>query len=482
MFGTSDKVKIDELSSFFFVALSLILLLFNNGFYLFFPAFILYLLFFLVQKPLRPGVFMLIVFQHFLQISAGVWLANYLGKELNFNTPSRSDSIIASTIGLCFLMMPSIYFQNKIPRYSSSQLVDFAMQFDIGKVMYLYLGCFFLASFLGSIAFLFSGFTQIIISLVKVKWVFFLLFGYLSILRKDRLLIFYLFILLEFVNGFLGFFSDFKTVIYFVIVLLLGLLERLRFQQVIQIFLISAVLALFALIWTNIKSDYRSFLNQGEKSQNVSVESKEALGKLVDLSSDVKNRSFEAGVVGMLDRLQYTYHFAKTIDRVPEYLPHEYGANWLRSIEFTTTPRFLNPDKPSFDATEKTKKYTGLRYAGRQEGTSFSLGYFPDCYIDFGLYGMMFVLLLLGTLYMVISRFLFRNSPENYLLKCSVVSAFFLEFNALEMDNTYLLGRLFSSFVTFFILLKFLFPLIFEYIRRREPATTPANLIDMQAG
>jgi hypothetical protein len=94
----------------------------------------------------------------------------------------------------------------------------------------------------------------------------------------------------------------------------------------------------------------------------------------------------------------------------------------------------------------------------------------------------MFVLLLLGTLYMVISRFLFRNSPENYLLKCSVVSAFFLEFNALEMDNTYLLGRLFSSFVTFFILLKFLFPLIFEYIRRREPATTPANLIDMQAG
>ncbi len=482
MFAKSDKIRIDELSSFFFVALSLILFLFNNGFYLFFPALFLYLLFFLVQKPLRPGVFMLLVFQHFLQISAGVWLANYLGKELNYNTPSRSVAVIASTIGLCVLMLPVIYYQNKMPRFSRGQLHGFALQFDIVKVMYLYLGCFFLASFLGSIAFLFSGLTQILISLVKIKWVFFLLFGYLTILRKERLPLFYLFIFLEFINGFLGFFSDFKTVIYFVIVLLLGLLERLRFQQVIQIVIISGILGLFALVWTNIKSDYRSFLNRGEKNQNVSVESKEALGKLIDLSGDVKNKSLDAGVVDLLDRLQYTYHFAKTIDRVPENLPHEYGANWLMSIEFTTTPRFLNPDKPIYDATEKTKKYTGLRYAGQNEGASFSLGYFPDCYIDFGLYGMMFVLLAIGLLYMVIYRFLFNNSPDNYLLKCSIVSAFFLEFNALEMDSTYMLGRLFSSFVTFFVLLKFLFPRIYEYVRYRESASAPTNLIDIKGG
>ena len=38
----------------------------------------------------------------------------------------------------------------------------------------------------------------------------------------------------------------------------------------------------------------------------------------------------------------------------------------MDNIEFVTTlPRDINPDKPPFDATEKTKKYTGLAYAGR---------------------------------------------------------------------------------------------------------------------
>lgn len=458
------KIKIDEQSSFLLIALCLSLLIFDNGFYLFIPVLIIYLLLYLLQQPYTPGVFSLIALQHFLQIAAAVWLCNFLGKDIDYNTASRSTATIASSIGLCFLLAPIIYYQNKIPPQTRKSLTEYINQFSIEKVMYLYIISFFGASFLGSIAFVFGGFSQIIISLAKLKWVLFLLFGYMCLLKKERVNIFYLFVLFEFLNGFLGFFSDFKTVIYFLIVLIISLLEKLDFKQVFFVGIISLFLGFFALTWTGIKGEYRQFLNGGEKSQEIVVERGAAADKIIELSSSVNKEKLNGAVEAMLDRLQYTYHFAKTIDRMPSILPFENGANWLLSLEFTTTPRFLNPNKPTFDATEKTKKYTGIRYAGRQQGASFSLGYFPDCYIDFGIYGMMGALFAIGVMYMLIYSYLLRKSSKNLVFNYAVVGAFFLEFNALEMDSTYFLGRLFSSIVTFYFLIQFVFPLIIKYI------------------
>lgn len=457
-------IKVDEQSSFLLVVICLSLLLFNNGFYLFFPVLIIYLVLYLLQQPYKPGVFSLIAIQHFLQIAAAVWLCNFLDKDINYNTHSRSTAIIASSVGLCFLMAPIIYYHRKMPSQSRKSLSEHVNIFSTQKVMYLYIISFFVASFLGSIAFIFGGFTQILISLVKIKWVLFLLFGYICLLKKEKVNIFYLFVVLEFFNGFLGFFSDFKTVVYFLVILIISMVERLNFKQVFSVAIIAVVLGFFALVWTNIKGEYRSFLSGGEKSQAVTADKGEALDKLVDLSANVNHEKLNSSVFDFLDRLQYTYHFAKTMDRIPAIMPFENGANWLLSLEFTTTPRFLNPDKPNFDATEKTKKYTGIKYAGRDQGTSFSLGYFPDAYIDFGIYGMMVFLFFLGMLYMLIYSYLLRKSSKNIVFNYSVAGAFFLEFNALEMDSTYLLGRLFSSIVTFYFLIQFLFPWIIRYI------------------
>lgn len=462
------RIKIDEISSFFLISICLILLLFENGIYLCLPVVTVYLLLYMLQQPYKPGVFSLVVFQHFLQISAAVWLCNYLDKDIDYNTASRSTATIASCVGLCFLMAPIIYFQNKIPAQSRVSLIQSVQKFSTQKVLYLYVISFFISAFLGSIAFLFGGVTQIIISIVKAKWILFMLFGYLSLLKNEYKRTFVLLVFLEFLNGFLGFFSDFKTVMFFLIILIFSLIEKLDFKQVVIVLIISIGLGFFALAWTGIKGDYRSFLNGGESAQLVKAERGAALNKLVDLSSGLNDEKLNSSVFDFLDRLQYTYHFAKTIDRIPEILPFEHGSNWLTSLEFTTTPRFLNPDKPNFDATEKTKKYTGIKYAGRQEGASFSLGYFPDCYIDFGLYGMMILLLAIGFIYMSIYSYLLKNSSNNVVFNYSVVAAFFQEFNALEMDNTYLLGRLFSSILTFYLLIKFVFPWVIQYITIRE--------------
>jgi len=166
----------------------------------------------------------------------------------------------------------------------------------------------------------------------------------------------------------------------------------------------------------------------------------------------------------MLDRLQYTFHFAKTMEMVPAKIPYQNGDNWMANIEFTTTPRILNPNKPILDNTEKTRRYTGLSYAGRESGASFSLGYFAECYIDFGIIGMMFPLALIGLMYGLTYRYLMRNASRNFLFNYCVVGAFFLEFFAFEMDGTILLGRFIATFVTFFLLIKFFFPWVMNYI------------------
>ncbi|MCW3090886.1 MAG: hypothetical protein JWP81_1955 [Ferruginibacter sp.] len=458
------NIKIDEHSQFLLMTVLLSLLLMKNGFYLFVTTATIFLALYILQQPFKPGVFSIFAVQHFLQIAAGVWLCNYLGQDIDYNTNSRSTATIAGCVGIFFLLAPVYYVQNKIPTQTFASLRAFTQQFSTQKIMYAYIVAFFTASSLGAVAFLFGGLTQIIFSLVKIKWMLFLLFGFQCFLRDEKKNIFYIFVALEFLSGFFSFFSEFKTVIYFLIVMIFSLVEKLDFKKVLYVSVVGVCLTVFGLFWTNIKGEYRSFLNSGTSSQVAGVERDAAMDKLYDLSNKVDNEKLEGSVVQMLDRIQYTYHFAKTIDRMPSVLPFEGGDNWLRSLEFSTTPRFLNPDKPTYDATTKTKYYTGIRYLGKEYGVSFSLGYFADCFIDFGIYGMMFVLLALGMVYGLIYNYLLRKSSNNLVFNYAVVGAFFMEFNALEMDSTFLLGRLFSSLVTFILLVQFFFPWLISFI------------------
>ncbi len=470
-------IKIDEQSKFLLIVILMSMLLYNNGIYLFATLAVLFIILYNLTQPFKPAVFSLIAVQHFINITAGVWLANYLEKDINYRSLSSATAIIACTIGLIFLMAPILYFQNKLPAQTRVSLKTYVDKLSSEKVMYAYIVAYFAASSLGLSAFLFSGLTQIIFSLVKIKWLLFLLFGFQCFLKDENKKIFYLFVVLEFVSGFLSFFSDFKTVIFYLAVLIITLVDRLNFKQVFFVIVIGVALGFFGLIWTNVKGEYRSFLNSGSTDQVVGVESDAALNKLYDLSTRVDDEKLNGSVVQMLDRLQYTYHFAKTIDRMPSVLPFENGDNWLTSLSYATTPRFLNPDKPIYDATAKVRKYTGLRYSGKEQGVSFSLGYFADCFIDLGLYGMMFILLIIGILYGKIYMYILKGASKNLVFNYCAACAFFMEFNALELDSTYILGRLFATVLTFFLLIKFFFPWLIRYLSKAPVKEVSTNIL-----
>ncbi len=458
------RIHFDDATRGFLLLVLISQLFFTNGIILFAGLVIFFLLINVLQQPYKPSVFTIMLFYHFLQISAGIWESNYLGEDINYRSPSTAYAIIASYIGLLFLFLPIAYYQNKLPALSLNTLKKHADRIAIDKTFRAYVVGFFAMNALTGVAFFIPSLTQIIFSLGNIKWFLFLLFGLQSILKNRMRKEFYIFCALEFVIGFYSYFSEFKTIIFFVLFLLLCILAVVRFNSM-MIFVGAVVFMFFGgVFWTSVKGEYRSFLNNGSSTQTVQVEKSDALNKLLELSNKQNSNSFSDAIEGFLDRLQYTYHLAKTMDRVPAVIPHQDGANWGNTLVFVLTPRILNPDKGTYDASVKASKYSGIQYSGLKRGVSVSLGYFADGYIDFGYVGMFIPLLILGFIYGSTYYFFIRKSSNNFIFNYAVVGALYMELFSFESDNIFVAGRLYINLMVFFILRLFFFPKLMAFI------------------
>jgi hypothetical protein len=459
------KIYFDDAARSLLLLILISQFFFTNGILLFAGMAIFFVLISNIQQPYKPAVFTIMLIYHFVQISASIWQSNYLNKDINYRSDNTEYAIIVSYIGLLFLFLPIIYYQNKIPKLSLRQFTNYANELSIDKTFRVYVVGFFAMNALTGIAFLIPSLTQIIFSLGNIKWFLFLLFGFQSILKNRKRKEFYIFCALEFAMGFYSYFSDFKTIVFFIGFLFLCLIVNVRFNQMIAAIFSIIILVFAGIFWTSVKGEYRSFLNKGSKSQSVQVEKGEALNKLLELSQNRNNNSFDDATENFLDRLQYTYHMAKAMDRVPSIIPYQNGANWQSTFEFVFTPRILNPEKGVYDASKKASKFTGIQYAGVKRGTSVSLGYFADGYLDFGYVGMFIPLLILGFIYGKSYFYFIKKSSNNYIFNYAVVGALFMELFAFESDNIFVLGRLYVNLLVFFLLKIFFFPRLMAYLR-----------------
>lgn len=459
------KVYLDEGTKGILIMLLISQLFFTNGLILFTGMIIFYILFYNLLQPHKPAVFVVTLIYHFIQISAGVWQSNNLGLDINFRSENTEYAILASYVGLLFLFLPIIYYQNKIPPLSFSQLKKHADRLSIDKTFRAYVIGFFAMNALTGIAFLIPSLTQIIFSLGNIKWFLFLLFGFQSILKNRKRKEFYVFCALEFIMGFYSYFSEFKTIVFYISALYLCFLVVVKFNKLIIAMIVLVFIFFGGVFWTGIKGEYRSFLNKGSSTQTIQVEKSDALNKLLELSEKQSDNTFTNSLENFLDRLQYTYHLAKTMDRVPKVIPYQNGSNWGSTLAFVLTPRALNPDKGVYDASKRATKYTGIRYAGVKKGVSVSLGYFADGYIDFGYVGMFVPLLILGFIYGRSYFYFIKNASNNYVFNFAVVGAIYLELFAFESDSIFLVGRLYVNLLVFFLLKIFFFPKLMDYIR-----------------
>lgn len=445
---------------------------FNNGVYLFIGALVFAFLIDKLQQPYKPSIFTIVFLYHFIQISAWIWMTNYLGVDVNYKSPHSGLAILMAYGGLIVLLLPVIYFHNKIPPISFATLKKHADRLSIQKTFIAYVIAFFSMNALGAVAFAFAGLAQLIISLVKIKWFFFLLFGFQVMIKKKMIKEFLIFVAIEFLMGFFSYFSSFKTVFFFLACVALTMLVKVSFKQLVYAVTSIIFFAFLGITWTGIKGEYREFLNQGSKSQTVQVSQGEARDKLLEL---VEQENEGPATEAFFHRMQYTWHIAKAMDHVPENVDYQGGDNWLESVSYALTPRYFNPDKPKYDASIKATKYTGIAYLRSGSGVSFSLGYFADSYVDFGYYGMFIPLALIGLLYGIVYMYFLKNSSNNFVFNYAVVGAIFMEFHALELDSTYLTGRLFATIVVFVALRFFFFPWLIRYLE------TPDKLVSQSS-
>src|SRR5205823_12744106 len=130
------------------------------------------------------------------------------------------------------------------------------------------------------------------------------------------------------------------------------------------------------------------------------------------------------------------------------------------------TPRFLFPDKPALDDSERTRLYTGLQVAGMEAGTSIGIGYVGESYVDYGPLGMFAPIFLLGALYGLINRFFVTRT--RYKLLGSALAVSILVFNAYEIEtsNIKLVGGVIAAALVAIVIYKVLAGSVMAYLQQ----------------
>ncbi len=369
-----------------FGVLSSFLSLVGTGSLLVLPSFVvLYFLFRWFATDDYPPVLLMALLYQWIQISIKPIVASFTFTSLESlaEFPDHIvDAYLLSLLSL-FTMSFAIYTMVKkisfVPDYVESHLTDLKAK----KILVAYLLFNILATGLYGLRFSIPGLFQGIVALGYIKWAMFFFAFYTAFKKGENRFLLNTIIFLEFVAGFASFFADFKTIVFMVAICYLSV-SRIKPKQIIYLTIGMFFIVNIGVIWTAVKFDYRTYLNQDSGQQVVKVDDLEALGYLANNVQNLSKAGFENAVTDMVDRISYIDYFSSCMAYVPVVLPHEKGGLTKETIMHVLVPRLFNPDKPAIDDSVHLSKYTGICYADASYGASFALGYVPDFYIDFG--------------------------------------------------------------------------------------------------
>jgi hypothetical protein len=429
----------------------------------------------LLRRPGEPPVLLFAVGFQWLQVTAKVFHANVLGIPVAQLAESPSiESAIWLGLGALVVLSVGIWLVlTRLRDVDPSQAERESLVVSVERSFVLYLILTILATSLRGMVWSLGGFAQAGFALISLRWVAFFLLGYVVLKQRRGYLYLLTALTIEFIGG-IGFFSGFKLVIFFSLILFGTVYTRLNARMVMYSSVAIVALAVFASAWTVIKPEFREYLNQGSGSQSVQVSNDAKLAKLVSLTSELTWADIGTGMEPLFRRIAYVDYLALTMDYVPAVVPHERGEVWKTAIGHVLQPRFLFPDKPRLlSDSEHTMQYTGLRLASDAQGTSISIGYVGDAYIDFGKTGALFVVFVLGMLWGVVYLYFIRKSRVK-LLGFAMVVTVLLGAYQFEMVATKLFGGILLKFLVFALLMRFVERPLWSWLhvenRQRAPA------------
>jgi len=300
-----------------------------------------------------------------------------------------------------FLATSNFKFEYRLP-----QFLEDIKEYNNLKLLGIYVALILFLPTLQSLATATGAFRQPIYKLLEIKWaMLFILFSSAFLLRINVWL-FGTVLLFEILMSFTGYFSNFKEIILMVVISYLTYFYRLSLKQYFWITVVGFIMVATSIIWQYTKTDYRNFLSNESSEQRSDVGRVDAISKFKDLIVDFEDSNIDAATQQLLDRVSYINFFSAAISHVPAQVKHENGRLYADALTRSFTPRFLFPNKSMIDDSEITTKYTVIKVLGIESGTSISIGYITETYIDFGYPLMFLAIFLLGVFIGIVYRFL----------------------------------------------------------------------------
>lgn len=384
-------------------------------------------------------------------------------KSFSFAYNNMDTATFLSVLGLYFfsfgiyIMIRKVRITNIEPSlniYSSDRLFLFYIVFII------------LITLTSRLIWALPGVVQYIYSLFYIKWGVFLSVFYFVHKRSPHLKIYlYGTIIVELILGLTSFFA--RDVVFVAMFVLLGVIQlqpRLSFRSYFFMFLGTALIIHYLILWSAVKSEYRKFVSQGKKTQSVQVSSELARKKYIQLMTTVDSKKYQTGIEAFVNRIGYIQLFAASLKHVPAKVPHQNGKIYWSAIKHYTVPRFLNPQKEVLDDSKHASKYTGIKLSGAKQASSISLGYIADAYVDFGRFMMFPLLFAVGALFGFCYRFIVTRCPDG-LWAWIFSTPFLILININGTDTKKALGSLLIYFVTLLLFQKPLIRIISPFIR-----------------
>jgi hypothetical protein len=366
----------------------------------------------LLWVPGEPPAMLFAVLFQWVAVTTEVFLADWQGVAVNENAAYAAPleaTIWMALLGLVVLAVGLRLGRGHLRFDVSERVAEETPRLSIPRVAQLYAAGYLFSVIYPFLLNFLPPARQIFLAATDVRWVFFFLLAYLVFSRGRRWAYFWIPFGIEVIGG-IGFFSQFKVAFFFAFIAVLfsgGL--RLTSRRIAVGGVFVATLVVLGLFWTTIKGDLRTFLNQGTTTQSVRVSDVEKYRKFVDLMGEVRPEDLARSVEPMLERMAYVEIFSAAVDHVPDRQPHSDGEIWGNALGHIFKPRIFFPNKePVPDDAVRTNRYTGLSFTTR--GTSVSMGYMADSYIDFGPYFMYVPIFLLGLTWGLMYRFFIVRS------------------------------------------------------------------------
>lgn len=392
-----------------------------------------------------------------LAVIVKVFYANYIGAdfiEVHDYPIHILSAFYLSLTGLLSISL-GIHVVIKTFNFNTYDYAEISKRFSNKKLIRVYIITAILYPTLLALSFRLGGLQQPLFELLQFKWaVFFIL--QVNSFATGKTKSFFIIFIIEVLLSFTGYFSSFKDYFFiFFIGMLVVTKNNIKPGYAISLLLVGSMGVYLMILWQHVKPDYRAYLSAGEAAQ-ISTRSKgESLSKLYSLVSQTDKEGVADGLYRTVSRLSYIDFLSAAESQVPANISHTNGSLWWGAVEKVLEPRLLFPNKKAIDDSEKARLYTGHDYAGAEKGTSVSLGYITESYIDFGNVGMHIPLFIFGIIVGLIYKSVVTKSP-NMLIGTALITPLYVTIYNYEMALDKLIGGLFMYLIVYLLIRRFL--------------------------